>query len=114
MVNFVIRQDKKRIFRFAPLQSPPAQAALKEYSLPQENYDSFVFISAGIAYLHSTAALKVMSLLPWYWQWTKIFWLVPRFIRDAAYRYVARNRYRWFGQKETCMVPEASVRNRFL
>ena len=114
MVNFVIGQDKKNIFRFAPLQSRPAQAALMAYGLPRENYDSFVFISSGSAYLHSTAALKVMSLLPWYWQWTKVFWLVPRFIRDAAYRYVARNRYKWFGQMETCMVPDRSVRDRFL
>ena len=114
MVNFVIGQDRARIFRFAPLQSTPAKAALDRAGLNPDSFDSFVLISGEKSYLYSTAALKVMALLPWYWQWTRVFWIIPASIRDAVYRYVARNRYRWFGKKDQCMVPSSDVRDRFL
>jgi predicted DCC family thiol-disulfide oxidoreductase YuxK len=114
MVNFVLRQDKKQSIRFATLQSPIAQTLLEQYGLPKDDFDSFVFIENNQAYLQSTAALKVMHHLPWYWKWTKAFWIVPRFARDRVYNFIARHRYRWFGKKESCMIPTPEIRNRFL
>jgi predicted DCC family thiol-disulfide oxidoreductase YuxK len=113
-VNFVIGQDKKKVFRFAPLQSATAQALLAKHNLPEKDFDSFVFIDGGKAYLSSTAALRVMQKLPWYWKWIQAFWIVPERLRNGVYRFIARNRYKWFGQREQCMVPDADMRSRFL
>jgi predicted DCC family thiol-disulfide oxidoreductase YuxK len=114
MVNFVIRNDKKKIFRFAPLQSGAGQKLLEQYGLAGKNFDSFVLIKDGVAYQKSTAGLIAWSHLPWYMQYMKIFWLVPKFLRDKVYDFIAANRYKWFGKKETCMIPTDDVKSRFL
>ena len=113
-VSFIIRQDKKNIFRFAALQSKAGQQLLEKYNLPQKKFDSFILIDKGKAYYRSTAGFKIYGKLPWYWKWTQIFWIVPKFIRDGVYDFIARNRYKWFGRKEECMIPTPDVRNRFL
>ena len=113
-VNFIIRQDKKNIFRFAALQSKAGQQLADKYQLPKENFNSFILIDKGKVYNRSTAGFKVYGKLPWYWKWTQIFWIVPRFITDAVYDLIARNRYKWFGKKEECMIPTPEIRNRFL
>ena len=114
MVNFLIRQDKQHRFLFAPLQSNAGQELLGQFGLNTTQLDSFIFISDGKAYLRSTAGLKLYNQLPWYWKWTQLFWIVPRVIRDAVYNFIARNRYKWFGKRDQCMVPGAEVRERFL
>lgn len=114
MINFVIRQDKKQQMRFATLQSDIAQNLLEYYGLSKDNFDSFVFIENGQAYLQSTAALKVLNRLPWYWQWTQLFRVIPKFIRDSVYNFIAKRRYKWFGKKESCMIPTPEVKSRFL
>lgn len=114
MVNFVLRQDRKKNIRFGTLQSAEGQKLLLKYNLPKDNFDSFVFIENGKAYLRSTAALKVMGHLPWYWKWTQVFWVIPQFVRDALYNFIARRRYKWFGKRDVCMIPSPEVRNRFL
>ena len=114
MVNFVIRQDKKQQMHFATLQSDVAQDLLGYHGLPKDNFDSFVFIENNQAYLQSTAALKVMNRLPWYWKWTQIFWAVPKFIRDSVYNFIAKRRYKWFGKKTECMVPTPEMKAKFL
>jgi predicted DCC family thiol-disulfide oxidoreductase YuxK len=58
--------------------------------------------------------LQVLNRLPWYWKWTQVFWLVPRPVRDAVYDFIARNRYKWFGKKESCMIPTPEVKSRFI
>ena len=113
-VNFVIGQDKKKVFRFAPLQSAKAQELLAKHNLPKKDFDSFVFIDKGKAYLSSTAALRVMQKLPWHWQWMQAFWILPERLRNSVYGFIARNRYKWFGKREQCMVPDGDVRSRFL
>ena len=113
LINFVIRQDKRQVFRFATMQSPAGRALLQQYGLP-EDLDSFVLVDNGKALLRSTAALEVMAKLPWYWSWMRFFRVVPRPVRDRAYDLVAKNRYKWFGKREACMVPSAEVRARFL
>ena len=113
-VNFLIRQDKKNVFRFAALQSQTAQKLLAQYKKQKKGFESFILMQDGKAYEKSSAALKVLKKLPWYWKWAQVFWIVPKFIRDGVYDVIARNRYKWFGKKEECMIPTSEVRNRFL
>jgi predicted DCC family thiol-disulfide oxidoreductase YuxK len=114
VVNFLIRRDKKGRLRFAALQSKAGQRLLQVYGLPQEQFDSFVLIENGKAWNRSTAVLHLVPYLSGWWQWARIGWLAPRFFRDGIYNWVARNRYRWFGRRDSCMVPTAELRERFL
>jgi predicted DCC family thiol-disulfide oxidoreductase YuxK len=114
MVNFIIRQDKKNIFLFAALQSEFGKKLLEQYKIDWKANDSFVVIENGKAHQKSKAVLKLYNNLPWYWKWTQIFWIVPKFIRDWVYTVIARNRYRWFGRKDDCMVPSEEIKERFL
>jgi predicted DCC family thiol-disulfide oxidoreductase YuxK len=114
MVNFVIKQDKKKVFKFAALQSDAAQELLKNHNLPTKDFNSFILIANGSIYKSSTAGLTVLKKLSWYWKWSQVFWIVPRFIRDAVYNVIATNRYKWFGRKENCMIPSPQVKERFL
>lgn len=113
-VNFVLKQDKKGVFRLAPLQSEAGQKILEQYHLSSKDFESFVLIDNGTVYKKSSAALKVLNRLPWYWKEVQILWIIPRFIRDVVYDFIARNRYKWFGKKNECMVPSPEIRNRFL
>jgi predicted DCC family thiol-disulfide oxidoreductase YuxK len=114
MANLVIRQDKKKVFRFAALQSNTGQQVLKEWSLPPGKFDSFLLLDNGKLYYKSTAVLRVANKLPWYWKWSQLFWILPRSIRDGGYNIIARNRYKWFGKKDQCMIPTPEVKERFL
>jgi len=114
MVNFIIRQDKKNVFLFAALQSETGKKLLDEYKINWQASDSFVVVENGKAYLKSNAALRLYKKLPWYWKWTQVFWIFPKFIRDAVYNLVAKNRYRWFGKKEECLIPTADKKQKFL
>ena len=113
-INFVLKQDKKGVFRFAPLQSEAGQKILQQYKLPIKDFESFVFIDDGKIYKKSAASLKVMNKLPWYWKGLQIFWIIPGFIRNAIYDFIAKNRYKWFGKKDSCMIPSPKIRSRFL
>lgn len=113
-VNFLIKQDKKNVLRFAALQSKAGQQLAEKYDLPKENFDSFVLIDEGKIYTQSTAGLRAYGKLPSIWKWTQIFWIVPKFFRNAVYDFVAKNRYKWFGKKDECMIPTPEVRSRFL
>ena len=114
LVNFIIRHDKNKKLRFAALQSQAGKALLEKYQLQKKDFDSFVLIENGKVFSKSSAALYVLHKLPWYWQELRMFWIIPAFMRNAIYDFVARNRYNWFGKKEECMVPGEDVRERFL
>jgi predicted DCC family thiol-disulfide oxidoreductase YuxK len=113
-INFVLKQDKKGIFRFAPLQSEAGQKLLQDYNLSTKEFDSFVLIDDGKVYKKSAASLRVMNKLPWYWKEAQILRIVPTGLRDAIYDFIARNRYKWFGKKEQCMIPTPEMRSKFL
>jgi predicted DCC family thiol-disulfide oxidoreductase YuxK len=113
-VNFIIKKDKKRAFRYAALQSDAGQQLLKQYHLSTTNLDSFVLVFEGKVYIKTSAALHVGYILGGAWKLTGIFKIFPSPIRDMAYNLIARNRYRWFGKKESCMIPTAEVRSLFL
>ena len=113
-INFVLKQDKKGVFRFAPLQSEAGQRLLKQYNLSTAEFDSFVLIDNGKIYKKSSASLRVMNKLPWYWKEAQLLRIIPTAFRDAIYDFIAKNRYKWFGKKEQCMIPTPEMRNRFL
>lgn len=113
-VNFTIKRDKHKTIKFAALQSDIGQALLKQYGLPGDFISSFLFIENGKVYSRSTAALRVCRYLKALWPLCYGFIIVPAFIRNAVYDFIAKNRYKWFGQKDECMVPTPDVRARFL
>ncbi len=113
-INFVLKQDKKGIFRFAPLQSETGQSLLNRYNLSTKEFDSFVLIDNGKVYKKSAASLQVMNKLPWYWKELQLLKIIPTAFRDAIYDFIAKNRYKWFGKKDQCMIPTPEIRNRFL
>jgi predicted DCC family thiol-disulfide oxidoreductase YuxK len=112
-VDFVIRRDKKRQFRFAALQSPAGARLRQSLSIPPQ-VDSLVLIEDGVAYIRSSAALRVAGRLNMPWPLLWVFMLVPRVIRDAVYECIARNRYRWLGKRDTCRVATEEERSRFI
>ncbi len=113
-VAFVIQRDSKARFRFAPLQSEVGKRLLIESGVPLQANESVVLIEAGKGSVESKAVLRTMKILPWPWKLMYGFIVVPRPIRDAVYRWIARNRYRWFGKSESCIVPKTEWRERFL
>jgi predicted DCC family thiol-disulfide oxidoreductase YuxK len=113
-VQFVINHDEKKLFRFASLQSTAGQALLKEYQLPETNFSSFVLIKNGEVFLKSTAALTVAKELKGLVKIIYIFIIVPSFIRNWVYNLIAKNRYKWFGKKDSCMIPTPELQSRFL
>ncbi len=115
LVNFLIDRDPSARFRFAALQSPPAAALLAPHGrVPEAEPNSFVLVEDGRVYERSTAALRVARLMPGAWKLFYAFIIIPQPLRDAAYRFVARNRYRWFGKAEACRMPTPELRARFL
>ncbi|HWJ90318.1 MAG TPA: thiol-disulfide oxidoreductase DCC family protein [Flavisolibacter sp.] len=113
-VNILIRHDKKNCFRFAALQSPAGQALLKKHGLDPNSFTSFVLIEGEKIYTKSTAVLQLTKHLPWYWKGLQLLRLMPRSVRDAFYDWIARNRYRWFGRKNACMMPTMEQRKKFV
>jgi len=113
-VQFVIKHDTENKFMFAALQSPTGQALLQQYNLPQQGFDSFVLIENEKVFLKSTAALHVAKQLNGPAKLLYGFIIVPAFIRNAVYNFIAKNRYKWFGKKDNCMIPTPALQSRFL
>jgi predicted DCC family thiol-disulfide oxidoreductase YuxK len=112
-VRFILKRDKEKRFSFASLQSAYGQDILKQFALPTDVFNSFILLQDGKIFTRSTAALKMFSQLKG-WGWVKILWIFPRFVRDAVYNLIAKNRYKWFGKKEECWVPTPELKARFL
>ena len=114
-VTFILKRDPKGLFRFAALQSEAGRNIFEKFGIPfAEPPASIVLVEGGKAYSESTAALRIARRLSGLWPLLYAGIVIPRPIRDAAYRWVARNRYRWFGKKDACMVPTPELRSRFL
>lgn len=113
-VQWMLKRDRKERLRFASLQSQAGREALAETGHDGPVPESVVVIEGGKLYQRSDAALKAASMLGFPWNLLVVFWIVPRPIRDAVYRWIARNRYRWFGKKEACPTPSPETRARFL
>jgi len=116
-VRFVLKRDPHARFRFAALQSDAGRRICAEHGvpLPREGApDSMVVIADGRALERSDAALAIAARLPFPWSALRCFGVLPRALRDLMYRFVARHRYRWFGRQDTCMLPTAETRARFI
>jgi len=113
-INFVIERDRAGYFKFAALQSDFGVELREKYNVSESDTDSVVVIENEKAYLHSTAALRIAKHLDGIWSWGYVFVIVPRPIRDWAYKTFAKYRYWLFGKQEACMLPTADVRTRFL
>ncbi len=113
-VLFIIKHDKQNRFRFASLQGITGQAFLKKQNLPADTFNSFILAERNNIYTRSTAALRVCKYLGGGWPLLYGFIIVPRFIRDAVYNLIARNRYKWFGKKEACWIPTPALKEKFL
>lgn len=113
-IQFVLKHDKQKHFRFAALQSAAGQALLKKYNLHETIFNSFVLIKDGKLYLKSTAALIVAKELNGPIKILYAFIIVPTFIRNAVYNLIAKNRYKWFGKKDSCMLPTPALQSKFL
>jgi predicted DCC family thiol-disulfide oxidoreductase YuxK len=113
-VQFVIKHDPAGRFHFAALQSELGQQILQEHGLHTQEFKTVLLLENGKLYKQSTAALRIAHRLQGAWSWAYAFIIVPAFIRDAVYDFVSRNRYRWFGQQESCMLPTPELKARFL
>lgn len=113
-VQFILQRDPTGRFRFASLQSDLAQRLLTERGLDPKALDSVVVVDGDRFYRESDAALRIARDLKGAWKALAVFRVIPRPVRDWAYRLIARNRYRWFGKSETCWLPTPELRGRFL
>ena|SRR5438132_352884 len=113
-VQFVVKRDKKKQFLFGSLQGKTGQAYLHKFNLSANVFNSFMLVEDDQVYTRSTAALRVLKHLGGVWQLLYAFIIIPKFIRDAVYKLIAANRYKWFGKKDQCRVPTPEERAWFL
>lgn len=113
-VSFTIAHDPAGQFKFATLQSEPAQRILCDLHLSATDYQTFLLLEEDHIYTKSTAALRVIRQLSWWWPLYYVGVLVPAPLRDVVYDFVARHRYRWMGRAMTCRVPTQEERDRFV
>lgn len=112
-VDFILKRDIKKQFRFAALQSETGEQIKTKLSIPEE-IDSVVLIYEGKVFYESDAALEIARLLPAPWKWAMVFKMAPATWRNSIYRWIARNRYHWFGKKTVCRVPTNEEKTVFL
>jgi predicted DCC family thiol-disulfide oxidoreductase YuxK len=113
-VSLVLRMDRRKVIRFTPLQSPFGRALAAKYGLDLDNPTSFIFFADGQPLESSDAIVALAARLAPPWRWLQALRIVPRRLRDGAYGWLARNRYRLLGKRKVCMAPSPDVRARFL
>jgi len=114
-VQFIIKRDKEDIFRFVPLQSELGLSIIKHAGIDTTKIDSIILYEPGIAYYYKAqAAIKIAKYLGGIYSLLKIFTVLPNGISNSVYDYVARNRYKWYGKKESCMIPTPELKAKFL
>lgn len=110
----LLRRDRSGLFRFATTQSEAGRELLRVHGVSPDNPSTFLLLYAGGAYTASDAVIQMFELTGGAWRLVKLARVFPKRPRDALYDLVARNRYRWFGRRDTCFVPAPSQRDRFL
>ena len=113
-VNFIIKYDHDDKFIFVPMQSPIAQKLIAKYHFETYQCDSLILIKNEISYTRSDAIIQIIRELDGYWRMIVILNIIPKPIRDYFYTLFSKHRYRLFGKKENCPIPNAEVRNKFL
>lgn len=112
-VQFIIKRDKKEIFKFASIQSNSGQEIVGNFHV-SENIDSLILVEGNKCYFKSSAALRICKNLKGVWKLLYCLLIIPKPLRDYFYDFIAKNRYKWFGKKDNCMLPSPEIRNRFL
>ncbi|RZI70590.1 MAG: thiol-disulfide oxidoreductase DCC family protein [Pseudomonas sp.] len=112
-VQFILRHETGPGLRFAPIQSNMGARMARDHGFDPDDARTFVLVEGGRAYVRSAAAIRVACHLRWPWRVLAAIWIVPRPLRDWAYDRIAANRYRWFGRKDSCMVPTPEQMRRF-
>jgi predicted DCC family thiol-disulfide oxidoreductase YuxK len=112
-VQFILKRDPEGIFKFASMQSKAGEKLLKQYGFNGE-IKSILLIDNDKVYRKSSAALRIAGKLHGFWKLLVVFQVIPPFLRDLIYDYIAKNRYRWFGKNESCMLPSPEWKKRFL
>ncbi|HRX10362.1 MAG TPA: DCC1-like thiol-disulfide oxidoreductase family protein [Draconibacterium sp.] len=105
-VNFLLKYDKKKQFSFIPLQSDAGKKFISKYKIPVD-IDSVLLIKSNRVYFKSDAAVEIAGMLNFPWKLASSVKIIPRQIRDKIYNWVAKNRYRWFGKRESCRIPDS-------
>lgn len=114
-VQFIIKHDKKDIFRFVALQSELGQQIVKHIGVDTSKTDSILLYEPGVAYYYKAeAAIKIASELGGIYSLIQGFSVLPKSFSNSVYDYVARNRYKWYGKKEECMIPTPEMKAKFL
>ncbi len=103
-IDFVLRHDKGKQFRFVPLQSKAGKKVKEKLHLSSES-DTVIFYFDKKVYTESDAVIEILRFLPAPWKWFVIVIIIPKSVRDKIYKWIAKNRYKWFGQKQTCRIP---------
>lgn len=113
-VQFLATKDRENKIRYALVQSQTGQDILSKHNLPLDSYDSFILVEDGKLYFKSTAFLKLVRYMKWPWPLLGVASIVPKALRDCFYDRIARNRYRLFGKRQSCMIPKDNIADRFL
>ncbi len=113
-LQFILKKDKNKLFLFSSLQSDASKEILLQYSLENLALNTIILLEDGKIYQKSTAILRIVKRLSGIYKYGYVFIIVPSFIRDSIYSFIAKRRYKWFGKRDSCMLPNASVKLRFL
>ena len=115
VINFIIKKDRKRLFRYTSLQSTIGKKLSIEYGLPTNNYKTFIYIKKGSIYVKSNAVLEICKDMGFPWNSLYISkFVIPVFLRNMIYAFVSKNRYFFFGKKEYCQIPTKELKDLFL
>ncbi|HEX8378925.1 MAG TPA: DCC1-like thiol-disulfide oxidoreductase family protein [Allosphingosinicella sp.] len=112
--RFVLRRDRRRRFRLTTAQGPLGAALYRHFGLRGDEEGTILVLEGGRLFTETDAAIAIALGLGWPWRWAAAARILPRYLRDPVYRWVARNRFRWFGRRETCWVPDPADRGRIV
>ena len=113
-VLFIISRDGYDRFRFTASQMPAAKHILEKYNVTDDVINTFILVEDDHVYARTAGILRIFKNLPGLWPALYIFRIVPPFLRDPVYNFIARNRYKWFGKREECFVPDEKMKSKFL
>jgi predicted DCC family thiol-disulfide oxidoreductase YuxK len=102
-IDFILKHDQKKQFRFVALQSDTGKLVIQKFKIPLET-DSVILINQNRTYFESEAVVEIAGMLPFPWKLGRIFRFIPKIIRNGLYNWIAKNRYRWFGKRNTCRI----------
>jgi predicted DCC family thiol-disulfide oxidoreductase YuxK len=112
-VDFLLKHDSKKQFRFASIQSEAAQLLFRKFQIPAET-DSVILIKSNKVYFESDSAIEIAGMLSFPWKMVAVFRIIPKKMRDNIYRRIAKNRYRWFGKRDICRIPAPMEKDSFI